>query len=154
MKGILQRRHVNPLGGARESREVGALRRPWKRRRIWKRSLEELPGVWRVECRDSRQGNRRDLVGSRITRRVRTGSRPLQPAVDLSEPPTRQPGQIVAGGVHVLAFTERIGELLSPRARLDQHLACLTVNAVGKPDEGEPHVRFDVAGSGNQIALV
>jgi len=29
-------------------------------------------------------------------------------------------------------------------------LACRRVKVVGKPYEGEPHVRFDVAGGGNQ----
>ena len=32
-------------------------RRPWKRRRAWKRSREELPSVWGAERADSGGGN-------------------------------------------------------------------------------------------------
>ncbi len=33
---------------------------------------------------------------------------------------------------------------------MEYSLACREVKVVGKPYEGKPHVRFDVAGDGNQ----
>ena len=62
--GILQRRHVNPKG-TRESRASQQKRRPRKRRRFWRCRLEELPGVWGTECRESWQRNKGDLPWSK-----------------------------------------------------------------------------------------
>jgi len=49
-----------------------------------------------------------------------------------------------------MAAAERPGLLLPPGTTWFSSLARRRVKVVGKPEEGKPHVRFDVAGSGNQ----
>src|SRR3990172_6807036 len=51
--------------GPRESRASQQKRRPRKRRRFWRCSLEELPGVWGTECRESWQRNKGGLTRSK-----------------------------------------------------------------------------------------
>src|SRR3990172_2351963 len=51
--------------GPRESRASQRKRRPRKRRRFWRGSLEELPGVWGTECRESWQRNKGGLTRSK-----------------------------------------------------------------------------------------
>src|SRR3990172_11106418 len=51
--------------GTRESRASQPKRRPRKRRRFWRCSLEELPGVWGTECRESWQRNKGGLTRSK-----------------------------------------------------------------------------------------
>src|SRR4030067_2081292 len=51
--------------GPRESRASQLKRRPWKRRRFWRGSLEELPGVWGTEWRESWQRNKGGLTRSK-----------------------------------------------------------------------------------------
>src|SRR2546425_9614604 len=61
--------------------------------------------------------------------------------------PTRSAG---VGCVCGVGAAERPRLLLSSRTTKVSSLACRKVKVVGKPYEGIPHVRFDVAGSGNQ----
>src|SRR4030065_1778337 len=51
--------------GPRESRASQPKRRPRKRRRFWRCSLDELPGVLGSECRESWQCNKGDLTWSK-----------------------------------------------------------------------------------------
>src|SRR3970040_1839723 len=57
---------LSPARGPRGSLAFHSSRRPWKRRRLWTRSLEEPSGVRGAECGDSHQGNKVDLTGSRV----------------------------------------------------------------------------------------
>jgi hypothetical protein len=57
---------LTPQGEQEGAERIMQSRRPWKRRRFWKRSLEEPSGVGGAECWDSRQGNKGDLTESRV----------------------------------------------------------------------------------------
>lgn len=57
---------LTPQGEQEGAERFKRLRRPRKRRRLWKRSLEEPSGVGGTECWDSHQGNKGDLTGSRV----------------------------------------------------------------------------------------
>jgi hypothetical protein len=57
---------LGPVRGPRGSRAFHLTRRPWKRRRLWARSLEEPSGVRGAECGESHQGNKGDLTRSRV----------------------------------------------------------------------------------------
>ena len=52
-----------------------------------------------------------------------------------------------------MASTVWIDVLLSSRTGVVNSLACRQMKVVGKPYEGEPHVRFDVAGGGDQAGF-
>src|SRR5437870_9063451 len=57
---------LGPARGARGSQAFHLSRRPEKRRRVWRRSLEEPSGVRGAECGESHQGNKGDLTRSRV----------------------------------------------------------------------------------------
>ena len=59
MSECLRRRYLPALvpGRARECRASQIRAKPWKQRRAWKSSHEELPGVWGAERIDGGGGN-------------------------------------------------------------------------------------------------
>ena len=185
--------------GPRESRASQPKRRPRKRRRFWRCSLEELPGVWGTECRESWQRNKGGLTRSKahILRdswykhvNAKSGGTPREKSegvtvlaiiettqLDGREGPLLQPSQSweVSDGacpkgpippVPQITTTPAkampggqgvIGRLFRPesvagrgRERATRDLACHGKKVVGKPCEGKPHARFEVAGGGNQ----